>query len=110
MRIPVVLLLAVLSCRILPAQDLTGYYKNFSIGMRLPRGTGADRSLWQISNRVRLKYSHKFGNDLVFDAAWEISPRLQDPIGPSISVPGSSPGAGIYRDMPVSIIIWTDFP
>ncbi len=79
MRIPTALLLTILSCRMLPAQDLTGYFKNFSHAMHLPRGTAVDRTLWQISNRIRLKYSHSFGHDLAFDAAWEVSPRQQDP-------------------------------
>jgi hypothetical protein len=59
------------------AQDLTGYLKNFSIGYRLPDGFSGGDSLWQISNRARLKYSHRLNAAWKVDAAWELAPRFQ---------------------------------
>ncbi len=59
------------------AQDWSGYFKNFSIGLQTPPGLSTDDSLWQISNRLRLKYQKSFHKVVGFDAAWEGSPRFQ---------------------------------
>jgi hypothetical protein len=63
----------------LPAQDWSGYFKNFSIGFNMPPGLASDDLLWQSSNRLRLKYQKTFRKDVGLDAAWEGSPRFQDP-------------------------------
>jgi len=60
------------------AQDWSGYFKIFGIGFGVPQGVGIDDSLWQVSNRLRLKYQKSFPHDVGFNTAWEISPRFQD--------------------------------
>jgi len=81
----------------LAAQDLSGYFKNFSVGFHMPPALSTEDALWQVANRLRLKYRRGFRKQATLEAAWEISPRFQSPALLGISPLGFSRNASAYR-------------
>ncbi len=62
---------------------VSGYYKNFSIFFSLPDLlTGTERpadSMGAVTNSFRLQINAEIWNDIEFDLAYDLSPRIQDP-------------------------------
>lgn len=73
-----------LSTTLYAAQGLSvsGYIKNFSMVYNEPKALVDDRDNSPIgvsSNRLRLKVAMKTGSRITFNAAYDLSPRIQDP-------------------------------
>jgi hypothetical protein len=65
--------------------SVTGYYKLFFTGFKMPAIKGVDGSeseppIGSVNNRVRLKLTVIPADWLTFHAAYDISPRIQDPV------------------------------
>ncbi|HLP62222.1 MAG TPA: hypothetical protein VK186_25500, partial [Candidatus Deferrimicrobium sp.] len=97
----------ILTALSLPGQSadwfkLNGYYKFFFIGLKEPTYKGQDNQSANVpmgaaNNRLRLKLSAKPLTWLALDAAYDFSPRIQDPslFDESIFITPSSPST--YR-------------
>ena len=57
--------------------SLNGYYKLFFTGFKMP---GEDAPVGSVNNRLRLKLTLKPAEWLSIDAAYDVSPRIQDPM------------------------------
>jgi len=76
-----------LLCGYVAAADvsLSGYYKNFSVALNMPDISGPVPSVFKqdmiglVNNRVRLEARWGTGSTLL-EAAYDISPRIQDPL------------------------------
>jgi len=65
--------------------DIHGYYKLFFTGFKMPEyrlesGSQSEPPLGAVNNRLRLKLSAVLSKDLSFEAAYDFSPRIQDPL------------------------------
>jgi len=86
-----------------PAADelkLSGYLKNFSVAFSLPEPEAeeAEQGLLGMSQvRLRLALSYTPSSTIMFQAAYDISPRVQDPLFFQASPFVLTPEAGSYR-------------
>ncbi|MFH2107526.1 MAG: hypothetical protein ABII93_02550 [Chrysiogenia bacterium] len=87
--------------------DVSGYYKFFFTGFKTPvyrLGTEEVREppVGAVNNRLRLKLSSQPCRWLSFEAAYDFSPRIQDPLLFQDDIFFSAPDPGTYRvgDLP----------
>lgn len=65
--------------------SIGGYYKNFTMVLDPPQIQGAPETLWNpverglVNNRLRLHLSTRMSDRVFFQAAYDVSPRIQDP-------------------------------
>jgi hypothetical protein len=64
--------------------SLRGYFKSFSVFIRPPAYRSGETDarepdLGAVSSRLRLEWSYRFRDKLIFNFAYDLSPRIQDP-------------------------------
>ncbi len=95
-KIAAAVLYGLLGCGALAAQDLTGYFKNYTIAFDMPQAMEHKELLWLVSNRLRLKYRHQLPQ-VGIEGAWDLAPRFQHSLLFSANVFGFETIPSIYR-------------